>query len=157
MCPPPQFFGCQLTLFGPRGADYARHITTGPPSFWTMRRLCYAMLNAWKKSKGIVILEISWKHVWFHVYIGLKIQKIFPELKNCKISNNIKYWIIMQCWMPERNQKVLWDKTWKYRIIIQLRISWPNISMSYILKTHYLKQYKFSSFTLVIGFKGGSD
>ena len=24
-------FGYQLTLFGPRGADYARHITTGPP------------------------------------------------------------------------------------------------------------------------------
>ena len=36
----PQVFGYQLTLFGPRGADYARHITTGP-SFWTMRRLCY--------------------------------------------------------------------------------------------------------------------
>ena len=32
--------GYQLTLFGPRGADYTRHITTGPPSFWTMRRLC---------------------------------------------------------------------------------------------------------------------
>ena len=28
--PPPQVLGYQLTLFGPRGADYARHITTGP-------------------------------------------------------------------------------------------------------------------------------
>jgi hypothetical protein len=25
--------GYQLTLFGPRGAYYARHITTGPPIF----------------------------------------------------------------------------------------------------------------------------
>ena len=25
--------GYQLTLFGPRGADYARHITTGPSIF----------------------------------------------------------------------------------------------------------------------------
>ena len=25
--------GYQLTLFGPRGADYAHHITTGPPIF----------------------------------------------------------------------------------------------------------------------------
>ena len=30
----------QLTLSGPRGADNARHITIGPPSFWTMQRLC---------------------------------------------------------------------------------------------------------------------
>ena len=30
---PPQNLGYQLTLFGPRGADYARHITTGPPIF----------------------------------------------------------------------------------------------------------------------------
>ena len=37
----PQVLGYQLTLFRPRGADYARHITTAPPpSFWTMRRLC---------------------------------------------------------------------------------------------------------------------
>ena len=28
---PPQVLGYRLTLFGPRGADYARHITTGPP------------------------------------------------------------------------------------------------------------------------------
>jgi hypothetical protein len=28
----------KLTLFELRGADYARHITTGPSSFWTMRR-----------------------------------------------------------------------------------------------------------------------
>ena len=27
----PQLLGYQLTLFGPRGVDYARHITTGPP------------------------------------------------------------------------------------------------------------------------------
>ena len=27
----PQVLGYQLTLFGPRGADYARHITTAPP------------------------------------------------------------------------------------------------------------------------------
>ena len=27
---PPQVLGYQLTLFGPRGEDYARHITTGP-------------------------------------------------------------------------------------------------------------------------------
>ena len=31
--PPPQDLGYQLTLFGPRGADYARHITTCPPIF----------------------------------------------------------------------------------------------------------------------------
>ena len=31
----------ELTLFGPRGADYALHITSAPPSFWTMRRLCH--------------------------------------------------------------------------------------------------------------------
>ena len=36
----PQVLGYQLTLFGPRGEDYARHITTGPPYFWTMRHLC---------------------------------------------------------------------------------------------------------------------
>jgi hypothetical protein len=30
---PPQVLGYQLTLFGPRGADYAHHITTGPPIF----------------------------------------------------------------------------------------------------------------------------
>ena len=29
--PPPQVLGYQLTLFGPRRADYARHITTCPP------------------------------------------------------------------------------------------------------------------------------
>ena len=29
----PQILGYQLTLFGPRGADYAHHITTGPPIF----------------------------------------------------------------------------------------------------------------------------
>ena len=28
-----EVLGYQLTLFGPRGADYARHITTGPPIF----------------------------------------------------------------------------------------------------------------------------
>ena len=28
---PPQVLGYQLTLFKLRGADYARHITTGPP------------------------------------------------------------------------------------------------------------------------------
>ena len=33
--------GDELTLFGPRGADYALHITSAPPSFWTMRRLCH--------------------------------------------------------------------------------------------------------------------
>jgi hypothetical protein len=31
--PPPQVLGYQLTLLGPRGTDYARHITTGPPIF----------------------------------------------------------------------------------------------------------------------------
>ena len=36
---PLQNWGYQLTLFRPRGADYARHITTAPPSFWTVRRL----------------------------------------------------------------------------------------------------------------------
>ena len=30
---PPQVLGYQLTLFGPRVADYARHITTGRPIF----------------------------------------------------------------------------------------------------------------------------
>ena len=30
-CAPPQVLGYQLTLFGPKGADYARHITRGPP------------------------------------------------------------------------------------------------------------------------------
>ena len=30
-CAPPQVLGYQLTLFGPRGADYARHITNCPP------------------------------------------------------------------------------------------------------------------------------
>ena len=30
---PPQVLGYQLTLFGPRGADYVRHITTCPPIF----------------------------------------------------------------------------------------------------------------------------
>ena len=29
----PQVLGYQLTLFGPRGADYPRHITTCPPIF----------------------------------------------------------------------------------------------------------------------------
>ena len=29
----PQVLEYQLTLFGPRGADYARYITTGPPIF----------------------------------------------------------------------------------------------------------------------------
>ena len=36
----PHVLGYQLTLFGPRGADYALHITTDPPSFWTMRHFC---------------------------------------------------------------------------------------------------------------------
>ena len=40
--PPPQVLGYQLTLIGPRGADYAHHITT---SFRTMRHLCYMSLN----------------------------------------------------------------------------------------------------------------
>ena len=31
--------GYQLTLFGPRGADYDRHILLAPLSFWMMRRL----------------------------------------------------------------------------------------------------------------------
>ena len=31
--PPSQILGYQLTLFGPRGADYVRHITTAPPIF----------------------------------------------------------------------------------------------------------------------------
>ena len=30
---PPQNLGYHLTLLGPRGADYAPHITTGPPIF----------------------------------------------------------------------------------------------------------------------------
>ena len=30
---PPQVLGYRLTLFGPRGADYARHITMCPPIF----------------------------------------------------------------------------------------------------------------------------
>ena len=30
---PPQVLGYQLTLFGPRGVDYARLITTCPPIF----------------------------------------------------------------------------------------------------------------------------
>ena len=30
---PPHVLGYQLNLFGPRGADYARHITTCPPIF----------------------------------------------------------------------------------------------------------------------------
>ena len=30
---PPPVLGYQLTLFGPRGADYAHHITTCPPIF----------------------------------------------------------------------------------------------------------------------------
>ena len=50
-CAPPQVLGYQLTLFGPRGADYARHITTGPPSFWAMRRLCRSnenFFNLWE-------------------------------------------------------------------------------------------------------------
>ena len=38
---PLQVLGYQLTLFGPRGADYARHITT----FWKMRRLCILLSN----------------------------------------------------------------------------------------------------------------
>ena len=32
-CAPPQVLGYQLTLFRPRVADYARHITTGHPIF----------------------------------------------------------------------------------------------------------------------------
>ena len=32
MCPP-QVLGYPLTLFGPRGADYARHSTKCPPIF----------------------------------------------------------------------------------------------------------------------------
>jgi hypothetical protein len=36
---PPQVLGYQLTLFGPRGADYARHSTKCPPSFRMMRHL----------------------------------------------------------------------------------------------------------------------
>ena len=31
--PSPQVLGYQLTLFGPSGADYAPHITSGPPIF----------------------------------------------------------------------------------------------------------------------------
>ena len=38
--PPPPFLTDQLTLFGPgRGADFACRIASGPPDFWTMRRL----------------------------------------------------------------------------------------------------------------------
>jgi hypothetical protein len=32
-CAPPQVLGYQLTLFGPRRADYARHITSAPHLF----------------------------------------------------------------------------------------------------------------------------
>ena len=40
--------GGQLTLFGPREADYARHITSAPPpSFWTMRRYCQELCFTW--------------------------------------------------------------------------------------------------------------
>ena len=46
---PPQGLGYQFTLFGPMGADYAHHITTGPPSFWTMRRLCNIKYEVSKK------------------------------------------------------------------------------------------------------------
>ena len=43
---PAQFLADQLTLFQPGpGADYAHHITTSPPDFWTVRRLCDNIIN----------------------------------------------------------------------------------------------------------------
>ena len=36
----PQMLSDQFTLSQPEGADYAHHITTGPPYFLTFRRLC---------------------------------------------------------------------------------------------------------------------
>ena len=50
--------GYQLTLFGPRGADYALHITSAPPSFWTMRRLCHPNQLVLKKIIAAVIAVI---------------------------------------------------------------------------------------------------
>ena len=42
----PNFLADQLTLFQPGpGADYAHHITTSPPDFWTVRRLCDNIIN----------------------------------------------------------------------------------------------------------------
>ena len=42
---PAPFLADQLTLFQPGGADYAHHITTSPPDFWTVRRLCDNIIN----------------------------------------------------------------------------------------------------------------
>ena len=36
-----QYLADQLTLFQPGEANYAYHITIGPPDFWTVQRLCY--------------------------------------------------------------------------------------------------------------------
>ena len=56
---PPKNLGYQLTLFGPRGADYARHITAGPPSFWTMRRL-WMLMRFDRKGERICLKNIRW-------------------------------------------------------------------------------------------------
>ena len=37
---PPPLFGTLLNLISTRGTDYAHHITTIPPDFWTVRRVC---------------------------------------------------------------------------------------------------------------------
>ena len=37
---PPQVLGYQLTLFGPRGADYACHITSAPPHLFGVFEPC---------------------------------------------------------------------------------------------------------------------
>ena len=85
MCPP-QVLGYQLTLFGPRGADYARHITSCPPIFSD----CAAFLAVYKQMdfnlKFKVILSENVSVLYFsrsikketdvvHVQCDLKVHK----------------------------------------------------------------------------------
>ena len=63
---PFQFLADQLALFQPFGADYAYHITTGPPDFWTFHRfwklIMYSSLiqRVWKLSSSQSQVCHSW-------------------------------------------------------------------------------------------------
>ena len=64
MCPP-QVLGYQLTLFGPSGADYARHITTGPFVFLDDAASLFYLVE---KQKFVKKIQESLKHVMSLTY-----------------------------------------------------------------------------------------
>ena len=85
--PPSQVLGYQLTLFGPRGTEYARHITAGPPIFLEDAASLDGKIQPLKKITGPLPGSLRSKNI--RVKNGIKNirQLIFATLKNYRISS----------------------------------------------------------------------